>query len=641
MTHATATREEWLSARLELLAREKELTRQSDELARQRRALPWVPVDKVYDFSTNEGTKTLAELFAGRSQLLVYHFMLGPNTPEGCPGCTFFADGFDGATIHLEHHDVTFMSASRASLDTLNAYKRRMGWRFPWVSSQGSDFNRDFSAFNEKDRENGTGFNFGTPKRAELNVIKDEELMALSGFALEDGVVYHTYTCYDRGTDGLHLVWQLLDRAPKGRAEGAWKDWPRKHDEYGTASRVDAPGQTRVSDLHFASRQAAHVEHSNLPGLVTAVAARGKVRIDVIGDKTVGARGPMTRDTIFRVASLTKPIVAAATMALVDDAKLNLDEPVDRLLTELADRRVLRRFDGPIDETVPACRQITVRDLLTCRMGFGIIWGAPDAHPIQRAAEKLRLAAFGPPHPQVPPPPDEWIRRFSTLPLMYQPGERWAYNTAFEVLGVLVARASGRSLGALLEERIFQPLGMKDTGFRVPPGHLDRLATSYAANPATDSLEPYDGVQDSAWSKPPAFPSAAGGLVSTVDDLLAFGHMMLARGEHGGTRILSAASAQEMTRDQLTDQQKTASPISARPTYWQSHGWGLGLAVTIGDGAETRPGAFGWEGGLGTSWASDPRNQMVAILLTQYGASPAFAAVYPAFWKAAYAVGAE
>jgi CubicO group peptidase (beta-lactamase class C family) len=182
---------------------------------------------------------------------------------------------------------------------------------------------------------------------------------------------------------------------------------------------------------------------------------------------------------------------------------------------------------------------------------------------------------------------------------------------------------------------------MKDTGFSVPPGHLDRLATSYAANPATDSLEPYDGVQDSAWSKPPAFPSAAGGLVSTVDDLLAFGHMMLARGEHGGTRILSAASAQEMTRDQLTDQQKTASPISARPTYWQSHGWGLGLAVTIGDGAETRPGAFGWEGGLGTSWASDPRNQMVAILLTQYGASPAFAAVYPAFWKAAYAVGAE
>ena len=230
--HNKGTREEWLSARKELLEREKELTRQSDGLARQRRALPWVLVEKEYEFETNEGTKTLADLFDGRSQLLIYHFMLGPNTPNGCPGCTFFADGFDGAVIHLEHHDVTFLSASRAPLETIDAYKRRMGWKFPWVSSQGSEFNRDFSAFNEKDRANGTGFNFGTPKRASLNVIRDEELMALSAFALEDGVVYHTYTCYDRGTDGLHLVWQLLDRAPKGRDEDAWKGWPRKHDEY-------------------------------------------------------------------------------------------------------------------------------------------------------------------------------------------------------------------------------------------------------------------------------------------------------------------------------------------------------------------------------------------------------------------------
>jgi predicted dithiol-disulfide oxidoreductase (DUF899 family) len=230
--HTKGSREDWLSARKQMLVREKELTRESDRLARQRQALPWVLVDKVYEFETNEGTMTLADLFDGRSQLLVYHFMLGPNTPDGCPGCTFFADGFDGAVIHLAHHDVTFLSASRAPLETVNAYKRRMGWKFRWVSSQGSDFNRDFSAFNEKDRANGTGYNFGTPKRADLNVIEDEELMALSAFALEDGVVYHTYTCYDRGTDGLHLVWQLLDRAPKGRDEGAWKGWPRKHDEY-------------------------------------------------------------------------------------------------------------------------------------------------------------------------------------------------------------------------------------------------------------------------------------------------------------------------------------------------------------------------------------------------------------------------
>jgi predicted dithiol-disulfide oxidoreductase (DUF899 family) len=235
--HPTGTREEWVTARKELLDREKALTRQSDELARQRRSLPWVAIEKPYQFETNQGSRDLTELFGGRSQLLVYHFMLGPNTPEGCPGCTLFADGFDGAIIHLEHHDVTFLAASRAPLETLNAYKRRMGWGFPWVSSQGSDFNRDFSAFNEKDRANGTGFNFGTPKRAALNVIEDDELMALSAFALEDGVVYHTYTCYDRSTDGLHLVWQLLDRAPKGRDEGAWKSWPRKHDEYGTPPR--------------------------------------------------------------------------------------------------------------------------------------------------------------------------------------------------------------------------------------------------------------------------------------------------------------------------------------------------------------------------------------------------------------------
>jgi predicted dithiol-disulfide oxidoreductase (DUF899 family) len=230
--HATGTREEWLSARKELLEREKQLTRQSDELARQRRALPWVAIEEPYAFETNEGTKTLSQLFDGRSQLLVYHFMLGPNTPDGCPGCTFFADGFDGAVIHLEHHDVTFLAASRAPLEALNIYKRRMGWKFPWVSSHGSDFNRDFSAFNEKDRANGTGFNFGTPKRAALNVIKSEELMALSAFVLEDSVVYHTYTCYDRGTDGLNLVWQLLDRSPKGRDHGASTGWPRKHDEY-------------------------------------------------------------------------------------------------------------------------------------------------------------------------------------------------------------------------------------------------------------------------------------------------------------------------------------------------------------------------------------------------------------------------
>ncbi len=226
------TREEWLAARIELLEQEKELTRRSDELATKRQGLPWVRVDKEYVFHTEGGTKSLAELFDGRSQLIVYHFMHGPNTPEGCVGCTFSADHFDGAVAHLAAHDVTFLCASRSPLETLQAYKRRMGWSFPWVSSEGSDFNRDFSAFNEEDRRSGTGFNFGTPRRKDIDVIHGEELMALSAFVLEDGVVYHTYTTYDRGTDALNPTWQLLDRAPKGREDDAHPDWPKRHVEY-------------------------------------------------------------------------------------------------------------------------------------------------------------------------------------------------------------------------------------------------------------------------------------------------------------------------------------------------------------------------------------------------------------------------
>jgi predicted dithiol-disulfide oxidoreductase (DUF899 family) len=228
--HEVGTREEWLAARKKLLDEEKELTRRSDELARKRQQLPWVRVEKEYLFETNEGTKTLAELFDGRSQLIVYQFMHGPNTPEGCPGCTFHANHFDGAVVHLNHRDVTFLCASRSPLETLNAYKRRMGWSFPWVSSGGTDFNLDFSLFTEEQRRAGTGYNFGTPRHADLS-YDDEEMMGLSVFALEDGVVYHTYSTFDRGTDVLNLTWQLLDRAPQGRGED-FSDWPRKHDEY-------------------------------------------------------------------------------------------------------------------------------------------------------------------------------------------------------------------------------------------------------------------------------------------------------------------------------------------------------------------------------------------------------------------------
>jgi predicted dithiol-disulfide oxidoreductase (DUF899 family) len=228
------TREEWLAARTALLEREKALTRRSDELAREREQLPWVRVDKEYAFDTNEGVKTLAELFDGRSQLLVYHFMFGPSVegwPEaGCPGCSYTADSLDGAAVHLPHRDVTFVAVSKAPLENLNAYKERMGWSFPWVSYGDSDFNLDFAVFTEEGRRAGKGFNFGNPKYADVD-MRETELHGLSSFALEDGAVYHTYSTYDRGTDALNATWQLLDRVPKGRGEG-FEGWPRRSYEY-------------------------------------------------------------------------------------------------------------------------------------------------------------------------------------------------------------------------------------------------------------------------------------------------------------------------------------------------------------------------------------------------------------------------
>ena len=239
--HTVGTREDWLAARVELLEREKQHTRMADELAQERRELPWVEVEKEYGFETADGSRTLGELFDGRSQLLVYHLMYGPDDEAACSGCTFFADHFDGALAHLEHHDVTFIAASRAPLAKLDAYKRRMGWRFPWVSTDGSkEFNRDFALYTEKQRRTGKGMNFGTPLRADVG-FDDMELMALSAFALDDSVVYHTYSCFDRGTDGLNGTWQLLDRTPKGRfrtpsEDAPHEDWPKRRYEYDDAA---------------------------------------------------------------------------------------------------------------------------------------------------------------------------------------------------------------------------------------------------------------------------------------------------------------------------------------------------------------------------------------------------------------------
>jgi predicted dithiol-disulfide oxidoreductase (DUF899 family) len=233
--HQTATRGEWLAARRDLLEREKELTRRSDELARERQALPWVRIEEEYRFETGAGTKTLAELFRDRSQLMVYHFMFSPEWEEGCPSCSLSADGFDGQMVHLNQRDVTMIAVSRAPLEKLEAYKRRMGWHFDWVSSLGSDFNFDFGvSFSDADRARGVDYNFepiGDPGI--------DELPGMSAFVLDDGVVHHTYSSFARGGDVLMGIYQLLDRAPKGRDEARMAfpmEWVRRKDEYDGAA---------------------------------------------------------------------------------------------------------------------------------------------------------------------------------------------------------------------------------------------------------------------------------------------------------------------------------------------------------------------------------------------------------------------
>jgi CubicO group peptidase (beta-lactamase class C family) len=379
---------------------------------------------------------------------------------------------------------------------------------------------------------------------------------------------------------------------------------------------------------------AGHVETGSAPGIVTLLSRRGEVHVDAHGTLAVGSREPMRRDTIFRITSMTKPVTAVAAMILVEECTLRLDEPVDGLLPELADRQVLTRIDGPLDDTVPANRPITVRDLLTFRLGLGTVFGPPEGYPILQAIQELELAGFGMPAPETPLGPDEWMRGLGTLPLMYQPGERWQYNTGSAILGVLIARASGQSFGDFLAERIFQPLGMKDTAFWAGPDKVDRLATSYMAAAPAQGLQPLDS-QHGQWSRPPAFPDGGAGLVSTIDDYHAFGAMLLDKGRHGNERILSRPSVELMTTDQLTPAQKAVSGFV--PGQFDNRGWGFGVSVVTGrDELSATPGRYGWDGGYGTSWANDPAEEMVAILMTQRAQFPPLSPIYQDFWASAY-----
>jgi CubicO group peptidase (beta-lactamase class C family) len=374
-----------------------------------------------------------------------------------------------------------------------------------------------------------------------------------------------------------------------------------------------------------------HVESGRMPGLVALISRRGETYVDVIGAKAFDSSEPMQRDTIFRIASLTKPIVAVAAMNLVEECVLRLDDPVDRFLPELGDRKVLRSIAGPLDDTVPARRPITLRDLLTFRLGYGAIF---TPSPLQQALTEAGVAA-GPLVPAMTH--DEYLRRLGALPLAHQPGERWLYNNGSDVLGVLIARAAGMSLGDFLQQCIFTPLGMKDTGFSVPPEKLARLPSSYWTNFETGEFEVFDGVENSRFAQPAVFESGAGGLVSTADDLLAFGEMMLNQGRYGNERILSRPSVALMTTDQITPAQKAASASEFFPEFWESNGWGFGVAIKTRRDDLASPGRYGWEGGYGTSWWVDPAEELIGVLMTQrlWDASGPPRAVLD-FWTAAY-----
>ncbi|MFD8985029.1 serine hydrolase domain-containing protein [Streptomyces sp. NPDC059564] len=384
---------------------------------------------------------------------------------------------------------------------------------------------------------------------------------------------------------------------------------------------------------------ARHVESKRIPGLVALVSRGGRTHVEVIGAMRHDGGAPMRRDTIFRMASASKPVTMAAAMVLLDECRLRLDEPVDPWLPELADRRVLKRPDGPLEDTVPARRPITVRDLMTSTFGLGLDFDLLDS-PIRAATfERTDYSVASGPAPA----PDEWMRRLGELPLSYQPGERWQYDLSNEVLGVLVARVAGRPLGTFLRERILDPLGMKDTAFHVPADKIDRLPPLYGPDPQTGEFLVWDEAVGGRTSRPPAFQGAGGGLVSTADDYHAYFRMLLNHGMHGSERILSRPAVELMTTNRLTPRQQAARDTMYRNIahvaagQGQHGGWGFGMAVRTHRGDYAPTGQFGWDGGTGTTAYADPDNQLTGILLTQVGMStPDSARLIHDFWTTLY-----
>jgi CubicO group peptidase (beta-lactamase class C family) len=392
---------------------------------------------------------------------------------------------------------------------------------------------------------------------------------------------------------------------------------------------MSAFSKTRLARMHHVL--AGHVSRGAMPGLVALVSRRGETHVEAIGRQSFEGDAPMRRDTIFRIASMTKPITAAATLILVEQCRLRLDDPVDDLLPELANRRVLKSLEGPVDDTVAAKRPISVRDLLTFTFGLGAVMVWPARHPIQKAMADAGVG-LGPSQPDLSA--DDFMKRLGSLPLIYQPGERWLYHTGSDVLGVLIARAAGQSFGDFLHDHLFEPLGMRDTGFQVPTDKLGRLASAYRMDAEKKQLTFFDDARNSRWSKPPSFAAGSSGLVSTVDDYLAFCRMILNKGRHGSERVLSRPAVELMTSDQLTAEQKQGTELF----FGHSASWGMGGAVvTRRTDLGTTPGRYGWDGGYGTTGHLDPVEDMVGILLTQRMMdSPQPPRVFSDFWTSAY-----
>lgn len=383
-------------------------------------------------------------------------------------------------------------------------------------------------------------------------------------------------------------------------------------------------GLHRLDDL-----VARHVAPDGVPGAAWLVARHGELHVGTAG--TIDGTAPVRRDSIFRIASMTKPVTAAAVLALAEDGLLRLDDSLDRWLPEIADRRVMADPNGSLDDTVAAVRQPTVHDALTFRLGWGMDFANFGAQPLLAAMATALGLDIGPPRPSAAPPPDVFAEVLGRFPLEHQPGTRWLYNTGSDVLGIVVERAAGKRFGDVLAERVFEPLGMSDTAFHVPTTSRARfgpsyLPTAWAPEPGA-MFDPTDGE----WATRPTFESGAGGLVSTLDDYFAFAQALL----DGGGPILSRSSVAAMTTDQLyaVDGSAQGGPDPTGAVGW---GFGVGVVRRRTHIAES-PGTYSWTGGMGTSWANDPAERLVGVLLTnQIFDGPWLPPIHQDFWTSIY-----